>query len=244
MDPRFFKQSAGVGAWVDAVVRVEGPATAQLANIFEMDWRMEVGTPSETLAVRPGELAGQADTGAMAQVIPSGPDPDSDALHQLLLTAIYSSRESLVLTTPYFVPDDAVLTAICSAAQSGVSVTLIVPEKNDSKLVSYAGTAHFDDLLKAGVRIALFRNGLLHTKSMVVDGALCLFGSVNLDMRSFWLDFEDSLFVYGEAFAAMISALQQDYLSQSDYLDAEKWRQRSTRRRFLENTIRLLSPLL
>ena len=77
-----------------------------------------------------------------------------------------------------------------------------------------------------------------------IDGALCLFGSVNLDMCSFWLDFEDSLFVYGEAFAVMIHALQQDYLAQSNNLDAEKWRQRSTRRRFLENIIRLLSPLL
>jgi len=148
------------------------------------------------------------------------------------------------LTTPYFVPDEAVLTALCSASLSGVKVTLIVPAKNDSVLVRYAGTAYFDDLLEAGARIALFQGGLLHTKSMVVDGEVSLFGSVNLDMRSFWLDFEDSLFVYGSEFADLITGLQQDYLKHSDFVDADTWHNRPARRRFMENAARLIGPLL
>ena len=104
--------------------------------------------------------------------------------------------------------------------------------------------AHFDDLMEAGVRIALFQGGLLHTKSMVVDGAVSLFGSVNLDMRSFWLDFEDSLFVYGSEFAGFIMELQQDYLIHSAFVDADDWRKRPAHRRFVENTVRLVGPLL
>ncbi len=123
-------------------------------------------------------------------------------------------------------------------------MTLIVPEKNDSFLVRYASVAHFDVLMEAGVRIALFQGGLLHTKSMVVDGMLSLFGSVNLDMRSFWLNFEISLFVYDAAFAAQIMALQQSYLKHAPFLDADAWASRPIGRRFLENTLRLAGPLL
>ena len=130
------------------------------------------------------------------------------------------------------------------AALSGVSVTLIVPAKNDSLLVRFASGAHFEELMAAGVRIALFQGGLLHTKSLVVDGSLSLFGSVNLDMRSFWLNFEDSLFVYGAEFAALIGQLQQDYLTHSFFVDSDSWHNRPARRRFLENAVRLLGPLL
>jgi cardiolipin synthase len=125
-----------------------------------------------------------------------------------------------------------------------VEVTLIVPSRNDSFLVRYASVANFDELMEAGVCIALFQGGLLHTKSMVVDGTVSIFGSVNLDMRSFWLNFEDSLFVYGSELADLIIRLQQDYLRHSVFVDADVWRKRPVRSRYLENVIRLLGPLL
>jgi cardiolipin synthase len=136
----------------------------------------------------------------------------------LLLTTIYAARRELVMTTPYFVPGEAVLTALLSAALRGVEVTLIVPARNDSVLVRYASVAHFDDLLSAGANIALFKGGLLHTKSLTLDGAISVFGSVNRDMRSLWLDFEISLFVYDAAFTRQLGALQQIYLRNSNRL--------------------------
>ena len=244
VDPRFFKQESGVGPWVDAVVRIDGPAVTLLANIFEHDWCVETGAAFEAPRDWPHKIEGDPSDGALVQVVPSGPAPYPDAIRQLLLSAIYSARQTLTLTTPYFVPDEAVLIALYSAAQSGVEVTLVVPAKNDSFLVRYASVAHFDDLMEAGVRIALFQGGLLHTKSMVIDGAVSLFGSVNLDMRSFWLDFEDSLFVYGSEFAGLIVELQQDYLTHSAFVDADSWRERPAHRRFVENTVRLVGPLL
>ncbi|MDD2390542.1 MAG: cardiolipin synthase [Desulfobacterales bacterium] len=244
VDPRFFKQDAGVGEWVDAVVRLEGPAVALLTNIFEADWSVETGATFEIPIPRSGSEQTNGSGGDLVQVVPSGPVPYPDAIRQLLLTTIYSAHQTLTLTTPYFVPDEAIQTALLSAAARGVEVSIVIPASNDSFLVRHASAANFEDLLKAGVRIALFQNGLLHTKSMVVDGSVTIFGSVNLDMRSFWLNFEVSLFVYGASFAAAIIELQQSYLVQSTLMDAKTWRQRPVRRRFLENFARLAGPLL
>ncbi|MBN2009338.1 cardiolipin synthase [candidate division KSB1 bacterium] len=244
VDPRFFKQEYGVGRWVDAVAKIEGPAVSLLANVFEQDWCIETGKKFETPTPWQQHAENEIFKGALVQVVPSGPAPHSDAIRQLLLTAIYSARKTLTLTSPYFVPDEAVLTALFSAALSGVKVTLIVPAKNDSLLVRYASAAHFDDLMNAGVQIAMFQSGLLHTKSLVVDESVCLFGSVNLDMRSFWLNFESSLFVYGSEFTASVVELQQSYLAQSVFVDFDEWRGRSSSRRFVENAFRLMGPLL
>ena len=241
VDPRFFKREAGVGQWVDAMVRLEGPAVALIARQFEVDWAVDAMRPFEEAATA---AEGVATSGAVIQVVPSGPTPYPDVIRQLTLTAIYAARRTLTITTPYFVPDDAVLTALRSAANAGVTVTVIVPAKNDSVLVRFASAATYEEVLAAGIRIALYEGGLLHTKSLVVDGALSLFGSVNLDMRSFWLDFEVSLFIYDEAFAAELGALQERYIQNSVTLDAAAWRSRPGRHRLLENAARLVGPLL
>ncbi len=148
------------------------------------------------------------------------------------------------MTTPYLVPDDSLLRAIRGAAGRGVSVKLIVPEKVDSFMTRYASRSYFDELLDAGVEIYMYRAGLLHTKSIMADGAISMFGTVNLDMRSFWLNYEVALFVYDRPFADELRQLQQSYIDQSDRLDSESWNQRSFKNRLLENTLRLVSPLL
>ena len=121
---------------------------------------------------------------------------------------------------------------------------MIVPEKVDSFLTRYASRSYYDDLLDIGVEIYLFRGGLLHTKSIMVDGAMSMFGTVNLDMRSLWINYEVALFVYEHEFAQELRALQQTYLEDSDHLDPVTWDSRSFRERFLENTLRLVSPIL
>jgi len=242
VDPRFFERDSGVGEWVDATARITGPTASALDGVFSFDWSVETGTACR-LSTPAGDGAA-APAGSTIQVVPSGPDLRPEAIHQLLLTAIYAARDELVMTTPYFVPDEAILTALLSAALRGVAVTLIVPASNNSLLVRYASVASFDDLLSAGVRIALFEGGLLHTKSLTVDGSLSVFGSVNLDMRSLWLNFEISLFVYDVEFTRRLKSLQQDYLAHSSLLELEAWRKRSTAHRLVEDAFRLLGPLL
>jgi len=247
VDPRFFKRSAGVGEWVDAVVRIEGPAVSQLGTMFELDWSLETGNPFAPPApgnTHPPGGGGGGGGDALVQVVASGPGPRPDAVRQLLLTSIYAARQRLTITTPYFVPDDAVATALASAALAGVEVTLVVPERNDSLLVRCASAATFDDLLAAGVRIALYGGGLLHTKSMVVDENVTLFGSVNVDMRSLRLNFEDSIIVYDPAFASEILRLQDSYLRSAHLLSASTWQARPRATRLLEDAVRLVGPLL
>ncbi len=240
VDPRYFKQGSGVGQWVDAMARVTGPVAAALDGVFGFDWSIETAGGFEPPPVPDNGGHG----GSTVQVVPSGPGLRPEAIHQLLLTAMYSARRELVLTTPYFVPDESMLTAMLSAALRGVEVTLIVPARNDSLLVRYASVAHFDDLMSAGVRLALFKGGLLHTKSLAIDNEVGIFGSVNLDMRSLWLNFEISLFVYDARFTGRLRALQDRYLEDSDLLELDQWRRRPVRRRFIENTLRLVGPLL
>ena len=141
-------------------------------------------------------------------------------------------------------PDEAVSTALLTAAERGVKVTVIMPERNDSRLVHYTCRSYFDTMLGAGIRIYGFKGGLLHTKSVVVDRQVALFGSVNLDVRSFWLDFEVTLGVYNPDFAQRLLSLQNKYIEESVPVDLEVWKQRPGKERFIENLARLASPLL
>ena len=244
VDPRFFKQDEGVGQWIDAMVRMEGPSVEALGGIFIESWELDTGAGlaalESTSGVHPVAVKGPS----AVQVVPSGPAFRPEAIHQLLLTTIYSARKELVITTPYFVPDDTLLTALISAAHRCVGVTIVVPLKVDSRLVRYASRSFFDDLLSAGVQIAAFNGGLLHTKSITADGEICMFGSANLDMRSLWLDFEISLFIYDPGFIQQVRAMQARYIEDSEMMDLNEWRKRPKIQRFIENAAHLVGPLL
>lgn len=242
VDPRFFKRHSGVGEWVDAVARVTGPSACTLAGVFELDWAVEQST--KCILPIASSVDEKDSDGAVIQVFPSGPDHHPGAIHHVLLTAIYSAQHELVLTTPYFVPDDSLQTALMSAALRGVDVTLIVPARVDSILARYASASNFADLMRAGVKIYRFEGGLLHTKSITIDGTASIFGSVNLDMRSLWLNFEISLLVYDAEFTATLRALQESYLKDSVQFDLEIWERRPWTRKFFENAARLVGPLI
>ena len=244
VDPRFFKQDSGVGEWVDAMVRVEGAAVAPLATTMISDWALEADETLESLIDSAGLRFVEPEGPADIQVIASGPGETSDGLLQMILALVNSAQDELVLTTPYLVPDDSLLRALRGAAGRGVTVSLVVPERVDSFLTRYASQSYYDDLLSAGVDIYLYRSGLLHTKSIMADDDRSMFGTVNLDMRSLWLNYEVALFVYDTDFAKSLRSLQQTYIDDSDRLDPDVWSQRPFGKRFLENTLRLASPLL
>jgi cardiolipin synthase len=243
-DPLLFKQDAGVGQWVDAFVRVQGPAVDALADTFDEDWALETGDTLESVRPLGDALPETTEGRAPVQVLPTGPDAHVAAIEQVVLMAIYAATREVVLTTPYFVPSESLLLALLSAAARGVQVTLIVPAKVDSRLVALASRAFQSDLLAVGVRVALFNGGLLHTKSITVDGQFSLFGSLNLDPRSLRLNFEISLAVYDAEFTASLRHLQEHYLEASTLLDLDACRARSGLERFAEDTARLAGPLL
>ncbi len=254
VDPDFFKQDSGVGQWVDIMVRIQGPVVESIGGTFISDWFLE--TDNEKLRSLSMEqdiehVRSIADIHPQpyvddipVQLVPSGPDFTPEAIHSLLLTTIYAARKNITFTTPYFVPDESLLTALQSAAQRGVDVRIIVPEKNDSKLVHYASRARYENLAASGVTIQLFTGGLLHSKTITVDDEFALFGSVNLDMRSFWLNFEATLFIYSKRFTTELRKVQKRYEAKSTTLDLQAMRKRSVIEKFFENTALLIGPLL
>ncbi|VAX76824.1 Cardiolipin synthase A [Serratia symbiotica] len=244
VDPRYFKQDAGVGQWIDLMARMEGPVATTMGIVFACDWEIETGKrifpPQPDVNVMPYEQ----ESGHTIQVIASGPGFPEELIHQALLTAVYSAREQLIMTTPYFVPSDDLLHAICTAALRGVLVSIIVPLSSDSTIVRWASRSFFSELLEAGVSIYQFTGGLLHTKSVLVDGQLSLIGTVNLDMRSLWLNFEITLVIDDDGFSRDLACVQEDYISCSILLNGKEWQTRPFWHRLLERLFYFFSPFL
>ena len=250
VDPKLFKQGAGVGEWVDAVLRCEGVAAQELAAVFYGDWAVEnahnlnatLEYLSGYLSSTPERFAGSGNE--IVQVLPSHPGGDTSLVYDVLANALNVAQESVIISTPYFVPDEALLNTLTMTAQRGVEVTLILPRRNDSRLVRYASSAYYQPLLDAGVRLKTYGGGLLHTKAVVVDNRFALFGTVNMDMRSFYLNLEVSLALYSPDAVAAVAALLQGYLKDCEEVELKKWQQRPRIRRFVERCVRLASPLL
>ena len=240
-DPRHFKRQAGVGQWIDAMIRVQGPVASLLGAISNAMAVLQAGPALRD--EREAEHAAAAGPVAL-QAYPSGPGFAFHHVESVILIAIYAARRELVLTTPYFAPGESVVTALRSAARRGVDVVLVLPWQCDSRMVQFASASYFDELLAAGVRIQRFHGGLLHTKLMVVDRELSVFGTVNFDLRSFHLNFELSMLIYDRRFADELLALARGYLEACEPMDLRAWRARPAWRRVVENAAQLASPLL
>jgi cardiolipin synthase len=240
-DPRHFRRDAGVGQWVDAMVRIQGPSCALLGAISNAMAVLQAGPRlRDDRPADHGPVAGPVSL----QAYPSGPGFAFQQVESVILTAIYAARRELILTTPYFAPGESVVVALRSAARRGVDVVLVLPWQCDSRLVQHASASYFDELLDAGVGIRRFHGGLLHTKSMVIDRELSVFGTVNFDLRSFHLNFELSMLIYDRPFAEQLLALQHRYLEDCEALDLRAWRARPFWRRMVENAAQLASPVL
>ncbi|OCH02231.1 cardiolipin synthase [Aliivibrio fischeri] len=242
VDPQYFKQNSGVGQWIDVMVRLTGPNVAILNTIHAWDWEVEMGI--RELPHLPECPASIDPFNHTTQVVPSGPGMPDDIIQQVLITAICQARKSITITTPYFVPSEILLHTLRTTAHRGVEVKLILPKKNDSLMVNWASKSFFETLLKAGVQIHEFNGGLLHTKSVVIDESHCIIGTVNLDMRSFWLNFEVSLIVDDPEFTKQLSWVLDGYLEQSTQVCFDTWRHRSWGNRFTERFFSMFSPLL
>ncbi len=224
--------------WVDVTGRFTGPITHQLGLVFAEDWAFETGTMLEPPAIGPH-------TGNISmQVVPTGPIAVGQTYRRLLLGAVQSARSRIVLTTPYFVPDEPTLVALLMAADRGVQVQLIVPQVADHFFTAAAGRAHYSKLLEGGVSIHLYRPGLLHSKTVTVDDAFGLFGSANLDVRSFNLNFELSVLLYGKEATEQLRAVQSSYLADSTQLNFADWSRPNLIRQYFDRAVSLLSPLL
>jgi len=242
-DPAF-RPKAKYAPWVDIMARWEGPVVQDCQFIFAADWESEYGDDIADLLPDSVEPAPVADPGIAAQVIGTGPNLPYPAMTACFVSLIHSARDELIVTTPYFVPDEQLIYALMDCARRGVKTTMILPRRNDSRIVAATSRSYYADLVAAGVQIHEFRPGLLHAKTIVADGKVGLIGSANLDRRSFELNFENNILFADEAFAAEVRERQIDYLAQSDPVSADDVAQTGIVRRFWQNLLATLSPLL
>jgi len=241
-DPAF-RIKAKYAPWVDIFLRCEGPVARQAQYLFLCAWIAETGEPLEGLATaKPGPQLFQP--GSVAQMYGTGPTTPGNAMSESFVGAIYSARKELVITTPYFVPDEAVLRALCAAPRRGVETTIVFPERNDSWLVENTSRSCYADLITNGVDVQEYPLGLLHTKSMTVDGKIALVGSANMDRRSMQLNFENNLLIADEGVAAEVRARQQGYLAVSRPVALDTVRAWPFHTRLVQNAVGMMAPVL
>ncbi|TFC30302.1 cardiolipin synthase [Cryobacterium sp. TMT2-18-3] len=228
--------------WKDLMTRVEGPIVSGLNAIFITDWYSETDDlltrdiqPVQTEVV-PHSLD--------CQIVPSGPGFEGENNLRLFLALLYYAQERIIITSPYFVPDESIMYAITTATQRGLRVELFVSEVGDQALVYHAQRSYYEELLRAGVKIYLYKAPyVLHAKHFTIDDEVAVIGSSNMDMRSFSLNFEVSMMVRGRSFVQQLRAVEDGYREDSRELTLEEWMKQPLRSTVLDNLARLTSAV-
>lgn len=228
--------------WKDLMVRVEGPIVLGLEAVFQGDWYLETGNyltelTGEAVTVdQPGELD--------CQIVPSGPGYAGENNLQVFVALLYTAQRRISITSPYFVPDGSIMNAVRAATARGVEVELFVSEIGDQAVVYHAQRSYYEELLRAGVRIWMFRPPyILHSKHFTIDEEVAVVGSSNMDQRSFGLNMEISMVVHGRGFVDDLDGVNDYYRENSRELTLEEWEKQSLPSQLLDGIARLTSAL-
>jgi cardiolipin synthase len=225
----------------ELVVRMTGPVVNQCAAIFAGDWFSETGQ-SPTVLLEP--MVSDEQDGVMAQVLPSGPAYDHENNLKLFVSLLYTAKHRVVITNPYFVPDDALLTAVISAVNRGVEVVIINSQVKDQWMVGHAQRSYYQQLLEAGVKIYLHNAPrLLHSKHVTVDDDIAVVGSSNMDIRSFQLNLECVVVLYDTSVVKKLQRIQQKNIANAHVITLDQWNNRPFYKEFLDSIARLTAAL-
>jgi cardiolipin synthase A/B len=238
---RYLNGIEDLGIWRDTHLKLEGEAVHSLQIIFLVDWFFVADEVVRGTSYFP---VTDVDERHFVQVTTSGPDSDWASIMQAYFAAISSAQSTIYISTPYFMPNESILTALKTASLSGMDVRILLPAKSDSKIVFWSSRSYVSELLEAGIKIYFYEKGFPHSKLLLVDGVLSSVGTANLDIRSFDQNFEVSALIYDEA---IVSDLQQSYLNDlqnSKEIILEQWERRPRWEGVLESVARLFSPLL
>jgi cardiolipin synthase len=240
-DPEFLVK-AKYAPWVDAVMRFEGPIARQNQVLFASDWMTYVDENLYELLDKPLPLPMPG--GVSAQVVGTGPTVRYSAMPEMFACLLSAARREVVVTTPYYVPNELLQSALCATAYRGVSTTIVFPARNDSRVTAAASRSYYADLLAAGVKIYEYEGGLLHTKSLTLDGEVTLIGSANMDRRSFELNYENNILFYDSGLTRAMRERQQEYITRSHPVTKEAVAAWPMSRRLWNNLIATLGPVL
>jgi len=237
---KYLKGDMHLGMWHDMHLMVKGQAAHQLDVVFINDWELVSG---KRLEIRAPEYKAPPGNNRV-QILATGPDDDYPLMEQLYFSLINSARKHLYITNPYIIPSHAIMTALHTAALSGVDVRLMVSAQADSAVVTFCVRSYFQRFLKAGIRIFLYPEGFLHSKIITVDDAICTIGTANVDDRSFQHNYEVNAVIYESSTAVELRKHFEADSAKSIELDYEIFRQRPWRYRLAEGAARTISPLL
>lgn len=239
---KYLKGDKTLGNWHDMHLRIEGPAVKDLDLVFLEDWQLVSG--QEILPVKNQSSNNGKGNSSIVQIVSTGPDDDFPAIEQTYFSIINSAQNYLYVVNPYIIPGPAILTALDTAAMSGVDVRLLVSEKNDSQLVNWTVRSYFENLLRAGVKIYLFPEGFLHSKIMMSDDQIASVGTANIDIRSFEHNYEVNTILYD---SVLTKALKEDFLKdsrRSNQLLFEEYLKRPWFDKLKEGFAKIFSPVL
>ncbi len=239
---KYLKGDKTLGNWHDMHLRIEGPAVEDLDLVFLEDWQLV--SEQEILPKKKTSSNNGNSNSSIVQIVSTGPDDDFPAIEQTYFSIINSAKSYLYIVNPYIIPGPAILTALDTAAMSGVDVRLLVSENNDSQLVNWSVRSYFENLLRAGVKIYLFPEGFLHSKIMISDDEITSVGTANIDIRSFEQNYEVNAIVYDSEF---VKALKEDFLvdcNLSNQLTFEAHMKRPWWDKLKEGFAKIFSPVL
>lgn len=236
-----FLPKAKFAPWVDAVMRFEGPIARQNQHLFASDWMASVDEDISDIVRQP--VAADS-AGFTAQVIATGPTSRSSAMPELFESLMYAARRELFITTPYYVPNASIQAALSAAANRGVDTSIVLPARNDDFAVGGTSKSYYEELLTAGVKIYEYSPGVLHTKSLTLDGEVTLIGSANMDRRSFDLNYENNILLHSEAVTAEMRARQQRYLTNCRLVTLDEVQAWGMPKRIWYNALAIVGPVL
>ena len=239
----YISKDPSFGNWRDTHLKLEGSAVLQLQIRFALDWKYASG---ENLFLNMKYFASHPAGGGKVgiQIISGGPDGGIRQIRDHFIWIFYRARKTIRIQTPYFIPDDAVLTALQTAARCGVDVKLMIPCRPDHPLVYWATWSYMGDLLRAGARCYLYENGFLHAKGIMVDGQTSSYGTANMDIRSFELNFEVNAAIYDEGVTKRLEEVFDQDLNQCREITLSIYENRTLGIKVKEQLCRLFSPVL
>jgi cardiolipin synthase len=239
---KYLRGDTVLGKWHDMHLKIEGPAVADLDRVFLQDWQLV--SEQEIQPVKQTIFKDIGNDSSIVQIVSTGPDDDFSTIEEVYFSMINSAEEYLYIVNPYVIPGAAILTALETAAMSGVDVRLLLSEKNDSQLVYWSVRSYFENLLRAGVKIYLFPEGFLHSKIVISDDEIASVGTANIDIRSFEQNYEVNAIIYNAKFT---KALKRDFLedsNQSTQIIFEVYLNRPWLDRLKEGMAKIFSPVL
>lgn len=231
--------------WRDTHIRIDGVGVQYLQSLFIADWNFCAPEELEPNEFYFPKRSSVPDFGKkVVQIAASGPDCDVPTILYSLLQVINGAKEEILISTPYFIPGDSIISALCVSALGGLKVKLLVPYDSDSVFVNAAAKSYYGELLRAGVEIYLYNHGFMHAKTMIADRKISVVGTANLDHRSFDLNFEVNAIIYDEEFSKELSDKFHEDLANSIKINQEEWEARPVYKKMFNKIARLLSPML